>query len=62
MVMLGNGGAHIDAPKVQLGDDIDTTGAITGTASEVDVENDDAEIQDGVDVSANNATVKCCGR
>ena len=57
VVSLGNGGAHIDAPKVQLGDDIDTTGPITGTASEVDVENPDAEIQDGVDVAANNATV-----
>ncbi|MCB1530504.1 MAG: right-handed parallel beta-helix repeat-containing protein, partial [Alphaproteobacteria bacterium] len=56
-VSLGNGGAHINAPVVHLGDDIDTTGPITGTASTVDVENDDAEIQDGVDVAANNATV-----
>lgn len=57
MVMLGDGGAFIDAPLVQLGDDIVTTGAITGTASTVKVENDNAQIQDGVDVAVNNATV-----
>jgi len=56
-ITLGDGGAHIDAPLVQLGDDIDTAGSITGTASTVKVENDNAQIQDGVDVAANNATV-----
>ena len=54
---LGAGDAHIDAPLVQLGDDIVTTGSITGTASTVKVENDDAQIQDGVDVAADNASV-----
>lgn len=54
---IGSEGVHIDAPLVQLGDDIVTAGNITGTASTVKVENDDAQIQDGVDVSAEGAEI-----
>lgn len=54
---LGSADVSIDAPDVRLGADINTTGAISGTASLVSVENDTAEIQDGVDVSASGATV-----
>lgn len=57
VVNLGSGNAFIDAPTVQLGDDINTTGTISGTASVVQVENDGAQIQDGVDVAASGATV-----
>lgn len=56
-IALGNGAAHFDAPNVNLGDDIGTTGPITGTASLVYVENPDAQIQDGLDVAAAGATV-----
>ena len=54
-INLTDGTAHFDAPQVNLGDDIGTTGVITGTATTVNVENDDAEIQDGVDVASSTA-------
>lgn len=57
VVDLGAGDAAINAPLVQLGDDIVTTGTITGTATSVFVENANAEIGDGVGVAASGATV-----
>lgn len=57
-VDLVSGDATILTPLVQLGDDIETTGTITGTASTVYVENPDAEIQDGVDVANAGAVVE----
>lgn len=54
---LGSGDAHINARRVQLGDDIKTTGAITGTAQVVTVENNKAQIQDGINVAGAGATV-----
>ncbi|MGH1399230.1 MAG: right-handed parallel beta-helix repeat-containing protein [Alphaproteobacteria bacterium] len=50
-INLGSGNAHIDAPTVNLGDTIVTSGAITGTATTIAVENDDASIQNGIDVA-----------
>ncbi len=55
---LADGAAFFDASTVYLGDDIVTTGAVTGTASLVEVENTDAQIQDGVYVAAAGAEVE----
>lgn len=54
---LGSAAVVINAPDVRLGADINTTGTISGTATTVAVENNAAEIQDGVDVAASGATV-----
>lgn len=56
-VTLGAGGASLHANEIDLGADIDGTGVITGTATMVSVLNDDAEINDAVDVAASGATV-----
>jgi parallel beta-helix repeat protein len=58
-VKLGTGDAALEAPVVNLGDDIETTGTISGiaTTTTVNVQSDQAQIQDGVDVAANGATI-----
>tara|TARA_R110002124_G_scaffold233406_1_gene398684 strand:+ start:43982 stop:51490 length:7509 start_codon:yes stop_codon:yes gene_type:complete len=51
-INLADGNGHFDAPQVNLGADIKTTGDLDGTATLVNVENDSAQIQDGVDIAA----------
>lgn len=55
---LGSASVDVQAPDVRLGADINTTGSITGNATLVAVENNTAQIQDGVDVAkSGNATM-----
>ena len=55
---LGSADVLIDAPDVRLGSDINTTGNLSGTATLVAVENNTAQIQDGVDIAkSGNATL-----
>ena len=52
-----DGNIFLGAARVDLWEDLNTTGTVSGTASLVYVKDDAAEIQDGVDLSASTSIV-----
>ena len=56
-INLGNGNGEFNVEYARLGEDIVTTGTLTGTATNVDIQNNNAQIKDGIDLAASGATV-----
>lgn len=56
LALVKTNDAYFNAPTVNLNADVDAAGAITGTASTVNVLSDAAEIQDGVDAASTIAS------